>query len=333
MCPATSTLVVGFGLLAFASCGRVPGKAPDAAGPDGAIVADSDSLEDADVVASALGQDAAGEAAAWDTLAGEAGASCSGPVYASIGSAGGILEHCGGKLVVPAGRLTEPITFGIAPAEAPAPPGPPSELGGRALRFTPDDAGLPGRVTIALPHDDCPRIYLYAVVDGALEYIEPCEVTTTQISQDVRFLGTFVAARDCYAYASSSRDLGSGTFTYTLDGKTKTLSIPDNASAIDQAWGPSALLTLNTKYPATFLQVNLAISDAGVGRVSYIIWDITWESVGSGEVQIDLIDEQHFRGSFQVPLSDGAETKTLTASFDVTAPFYTYEQEYACFVP
>lgn len=261
---------------------------------------------------------------------------------AVIGAAGGTLSLCGGSVTVPADVLTEDTTFGIEVVTV-DPPEAPYELAGLALRFTPDDAPLPGRVGLALPHDgDTGILHLYVDTPDGLIGIEACATDATTITQELGLLGTFVAVRDPTDYPEGPTGLGEGTVTGTLGEDAVSWTLPGEGWTIDEGYGDALGLTVTVEPDGetyTRLKLVFVIDEAD----EVIVIDGSWfdgtdlwqlGEPASGEPLATVSDATAGADSVTATvvgtLHSGENTLALDVDVDVEAPFWRYPPERVC---
>lgn len=274
-------------------------------------------------------------------------AGCGDRLAATIGSAGGTLEHCAGaRLVVPPGALDADVELSITRVEVDVDPQAPLVLAGPAFAFgAPSGTSLALGVEVVLPHDGGDRVEIAALIDGAWETFEACGVTDSTIDQSVGFFGTFAALRDPTTYPDSGPSgLGAGTIEYTFGTLSETLEIDPSGYGIDEDPGARRSLTFVFRRSdedglrqvdlrfvleadGTLLPVQLAHADTVLSE----IWSAD-ELAHPGDTTIAITRDEAgaLEGTIDATLHLGDEERAFHATFDASAEPWRYPPERVC---
>lgn len=281
---------------------------------------------------------------------GQGGADCQVPSSAAIGPDGGVLEHCGATLVIPAGALTEPVSFQIGiQAEPPEPPFQ-HELASPVYDIRPVNPGLlqPASLTIAHPPADSRFVLArYDERAGAFGGIEACEVTATSMQQFIGILGSWAVLRDTVDYPESTAGLGDGTMDLDFLGSAVSYDLDaDNSFGIyqqneDGSRNVTLLAIREVEGGLERLRVDFSALAQGGGSLTQVDWLSTVTSSGysyiagligsEGQITVEEVAGR-FIGSLSANVQGGdpAMEQPITVSFDVAVEVFAFPPELSC---
>jgi hypothetical protein len=280
-------------------------------------------------------------------------APCESSVAATIGAAGGAVEHCdGARLTVPAGVLAGEVELSITRVAVEPAPGAPYVATAGAFRFAgPEGLTLGGWVGIEVPHGGAEprgRVELAALGGEGWAPFESCPPGETTIRQDVGFLGTFAALLDPTPYAESTLGLGEGSIDYQLGGVgTGALSVDPHGLAIDYDLTTAGrVLTVvyrrNDENGLVQIQLDFSIEADGTAVPVAVAWaDTSVPEIWSNDVflhpeEMDIRVTSDVDGTITGELDaqlyeiDHPTPRALAATFTARPEHYRYPPDRAC---